>query len=512
MSSAAPLSGATLDDIQGFITRGYGHLRHSAYLFVAMRNAQAGRRWLTCIAPLITSAKAWPVDDRGMPVKPAAAINLALTAEGLAACGLPKAVLCTFAPEFMEGMASAQRAHILGDSGGSAADYWELGGPRNEPLHAVVIIHARDPATLDSVCAAQRALLVTTPDGGIREVKNGLQRGYRPESDCEPFGFRDAIAQPAIRGLHGTDGAAAGATDNAVAAGEFILGHENHYGLIAPAPVAPGELDPHALLPPSANPYHAGRNLHDFGRNGSYLVYRKLRQDVAGFWRFMREESIRASGSADPAHMIWLAAKCVGRWPGGAPLTLAPHADDARLAQRNDFLYERDREGYGCPLGAHVRRSNPRDVLNPYPVAQSRSMTEAHRILRRGRVFGPPLFDPYLLQRTPTAAERQTLLALQDDGQARGIHFLCVNASIKSQFEFIQQNWCNNPRFGGLYDNKDPLIGSVAAGEAASTMSIPGQPVGTRTQALPRFVSVSAGAYLFMPSLPALRFLAALDA
>ena len=98
-----------------------------------------------------------------------------------------------------------------------------------------------------------------------------------------------------------------------------------------------------------------------------------------------------------------------------------------------------------------------------------------------------------------------------DDGVARGIHFFCVNASIKSQFEFVQQTWCNNPRFGGLNDNKDPIIGDNGCPSQPPTyMTIPRQPSGYRTGALPRFVTVRGGAYLFMPSLTALRFLAAL--
>ena len=153
-------------------------------------------------------------------------------------------------------------------------------------------------------------------------------------------------------------------------------------------------------------------------------------------------------------------------------------------------------------------------------------MSEAHRLLRRARVFGPPLFDPAVLAAAaPDAgattaeggavaeralARRAALLALADDGQARGIHFFCVNASIRSQFEFVQQTWCNNPRLGGLHDNKDPIIGdNNRIGEPSSHMTIPGRPVPTRTAALPRFVAVRGGAYLFMPSLTALGFLAA---
>ena len=101
------------------------------------------------------------------------------------------------------------------------------------------------------------------------------------------------------------------------------------------------------------------------------------------------------------------------------------------------------------------------------------------------------------------------LLALKDDGRPRGIHFLCVNANLKSQFEFVQQTWCNNPHFGGLNDNPDPLLGDHRkADERPGRMTIPREDASLRTRPLPRFVTVRAGAYLFMPSLKALQFLA----
>ena len=125
-------------------------------------------------------------------------------------------------------------------------------------------------------------------------------------------------------------------------------------------------------------------------------------------------------------------------------------------------------------------------------------------------MFGPASFDPAVLTDPTNLAGRETLLELADDGNARGIHFFCVNASISSQFEFVQQTWCNNPRFGGLNDNKDPILGDNARTDRTSShMTIPRRPFRVRTAALPRFVKVRAGAYLFMPSLTALRFLAA---
>jgi Dyp-type peroxidase family len=484
-------------DIQGFITSGYGHLPLAAYLFVHVTDAGAARQWIGSTVDRIATAAPWPRDETGAAIKPPTAVNLAFTADGLRACGVPASVLCSFPPEFQEGITLAARSNILGDTEESAPAAWELGGPGTEPIHAVLIVHARDSAALDGAAAVERACIGRT-GGGVRELSAPPQRGYRPDSDSEPFGFRDGLAQPSIAGL----------TGRGVPTGEFILGYPNHYGVIPPAPVVPAETDPHGILPVLDNPYHRAGGWRDLGRDGSFVVYRKLRQDVATFWRTLRDEAAQMRGRADLDDVIWLAAKVVGRWPGGAPLAVAPGHDDPNHATNDAFEYAPDPHGLACPIGAHIRRTHPRDDLKPYPREQSRHMSEAHRILRRARVFGPPLFDARLLR--DGAAGREAILALEDDGQARGIHFFCVNASIRSQFEFVQQTWCNNPAFGGLTASKDPIAGDPArAGEPPTQMVVPTATGPRRTGPLPRFVTVSGGAYLFMPSLRALRFLAA---
>jgi deferrochelatase/peroxidase EfeB len=497
MSSPA-LSDDVLADVQGFITSGYGHLPHAAYLFVEFRDSRQARRWIAMLAPAITSANRWPTLPGGEKLKPVVALNIAFTADGLAALDLPSRVLCTFPVEFQEGIARDHRSRILGDTEESDPVGWEFGGTPFSAIHAVVFMHAVSLEALDGIRNAQRALLADTR-GGVVELPGSIQSGYRPAGDYEPFGFHDGVAQPSIAGISG-DG---------VPTGEFILGHVNHYGIVPPTPVVPAELDAGGLLPSYDNPHYASESLRDLGSNGSYVVYRKLQQDVAGFWGFLKSETARG-GDADVGRMVWLAARFVGRWPSGAPLVLSPHMDDLGLADRNDFLYRDDADGLSCPIGAHIRRANPRDDIKPYPSAESRSMSEAHRLLRRARVFGPPLFDAALLAEPASAACRAAILALADDGIARGIHFFCVNASIRSQFEFVQQTWCNNPRFGGLNDNKDPITGdNNRADQPSSHMTIPAVPLRHRTRPLPRFVTVRAGAYLFMPSVRALRYLAA---
>ena len=490
------LSVAELADIQGFITSGYGHLPQSAYIFLQFHDRARAAQWLSQLAPVITTAKPWPKTSSGEKVKPAVALNIAFTSDGLAALGLPPEVLSTFPEEFQEGIAQEDRSRILGDTEESDPTRWDFGGRGQPPIHAVLVIHAATAETRDWAIDEQRALMATA-GGAVIELPDCLQHGYRPRGDHEPFGFHDGVGQPSIAGIDG----------EGVPTGEFILGYENHYQVIPPPPVVGTELDVDGILPPYDNPYHAAAHLRDLGRNGSFVVYRKLQQDVAGFWQFMKREADRSGGVDDPCRMVWLAAKLVGRWPSGAPLMLAPETDNAELRDRNDFLYREDPAGLRCPIGAHIRRTNPRDDVKPYPASESLSMTEAHRMLRRARVFGPTLFDPTVLADPTSDACRAAILALADDGRARGIHFFCVNASIRSQFEFVQQTWCNNPRFGGLYDNKDPVTGdNNRSGEPSSHMTIPGHPA-VHTGALPRFVTVRAGAYLFMPSLRALRFL-----
>ncbi|NNC00939.1 peroxidase, partial [Corallococcus exiguus] len=148
----------------------------------------------------------------------------------------------------------------------------------------------------------------------------------------------------------------------------------------------------------------------------------------------------------------WIASKLVGRWPSGAPLTLTPDRDDPTLASAKDFLYQRqDALGMRCPIGAHIRRTNPRDSLEPRPGSQdSLAVNRRHQILRRGRSYGPAC---------PIPDVGASVLEHRDAMLDRGLHFICLNANIARQFEFVQASWVNNPQFGNLSDDVDPLIG-----------------------------------------------------
>ena len=510
MTTPSLLSAAARSDIQGLVASGYGHLPWASYLFFQIQNPERARTWLEDRIPEVTTAAPWPRGPDGERIKPREAVNVALSAPGLKALKVPTSVICTFSPEFQEGMAHPDRAAKLGDDGESHPSGWELDGYSNPRIHGALILHGATEEGTEELVQRQLEAMDRASEA-LTLVPDGRQEGTIWAGHVEPFGFRDGIAQPRVQGFHG----------EGVPTGEFVLGYRNHYGIIPPSPVVPGRQDPGGILPLSENPHQAESTLRDLGRNGSYLVYRKLEQDVAGFWRFMVQEAGRRGGEDEPELALRIASLCVGRWPGGAPLELAPHEDDPSLSDADDLLYGSDPEGRRCPLGSHVRRTNPRDVIHPYGPEASLRMSRAHRMLRRGRIYGRPLFDPQRLK-GPVSEAGPLLRDLQDDGESRGLHFLSVEAEIAGQFEFIQQSWCNNPRFNGLHDTPDPIIGRMPGpsdppgtpsapgrtGHTPGVMSFPRGPVQDRTAPLPHFVTTRGGAYLFLPSLRALHWLA----
>jgi Dyp-type peroxidase family len=460
-----PASPLDLHDVQGLFARGYGELKAAAFLLLGIEDAAAARRWLGDTANAVTGADMRPSDR---------ALNVAFTSSGLARLGLDRSVLELFSNEFVAGMTTPHRVRILGDVDVNEPARWEWGGPNGPRIDAILLLYARDNGVLASFEAEQTRALAA---GGLAAVH---RLGTADLDGFEPFGFRDGVSQPFVEGLAKT-----GPPEATVRAGEFLLGYTNEYGLYTDRPLLDSTADPAGVLPRDA----AGSGRADLGRNGSYLVVRQLRQDVGGFWRFADAATRNPDGSSDADARLRLAAKMVGRWPSGAPLTLAPDADDPALGEANDFaFYAQDRRGARCPIGSHIRRSNPRDSLDPRPgTADSFEINRRHRLLRRGREYGPPL-------------PLEEALA-GDDGADRGLHFMCLNANIARQFEFVSHTWLNNPKFDGLYDDADPFF-------APGAFTIPTEGVRERVTKVPRFVTVKGGAYFFLPGLAALRYLA----
>jgi Dyp-type peroxidase family len=283
--------------------------------------------------------------------------------------------------------------------------------------------------------------------------------GAQP-GDLNPLGYKDGIDQPAIEGSGVEPLPGQG---RPIKAGEFILGYPGEAGVPLPMP------QPDIL-----------------GRNGTFVGFRKYQSRVGAFNRFLR-----ANGSTEEEREL-LAAKLVGRWRSGAPLTLAPDVANPALGadpqRNNDFNYARDPRGLQVPLGSHIRRMNPRDTH-----LSRLTDVNIHRLIRRGTTYGEP-YDP-------------NALSEEDDKVPRGAYFLFISAKAMATIEFLQQEWINDGNFIGVGGEHDPIIGLQDEG---ATFTIPREPVRRRLHGIETFNVLRGGEYFFMPSLSALRWLAEL--
>jgi Dyp-type peroxidase family len=470
--NSSPTRALEREDIQGLILRGYAGLPQALLLLLTFQDSTGFRAWLSAMADIVSNGQS--DDDR------IHAIHVALSHAGVGLAGL-KPRESGFPRPFVEGMHDRVRADALGDVGANDPGNWEWGTPKN-PGHALLMLYATAPGVLEEVEARQRNLW--RQHGGSIEVRLpcGDMVGAR-----EHFGFRDGIGQPIIRGMDRP-----GNEHNVIAPGEFILGYEDEYSLTSPTPSVPAARDHRGFLQPLAD----DSSCRDLGRNGTFLVVRQLEQHVARFWEAMKARATPAA----PEACIGLASKMMGRWPGGAPVTLSPDKDDPALATEDRFGYrEQDSDGRRCPFGSHVRRANPRDGLDGTR-DDSLKIARRHRILRRGRSYGAPLhpsLDPMHLMQAP------------DDHASRGLHFICCNVDIERQFEFIQQTWVDNPKFAGLDYDPDPVVAAHEKPQRAE-FTVPAAPVRERYRDLPPFVTLRGGSYFFLPGVSALRFLGAL--
>ncbi|MBX3192389.1 MAG: hypothetical protein KF819_35690 [Labilithrix sp.] len=451
-----------LDDIQGIILRGYAAMQAAAFVLLEVTDPAKAKAWLAAL-PLTTAA----VEPR----EAAACTNVAFTAAGLMRLGLPRETLEGFSRELQDGMVTRHRKRLLGDGDTSAPAHWWWGrapadaasseddvpDPR---LHVMLLLYARTDGELAERVADHRAEQAAS---GLAEL--GLLSTQLLADRKEHFGFRDGVSQPEVRGFHDRR---PGSHANTINAGEILLGYPNEYGKLPAGPA--------------------------FGRNGSYLVARTLRQDVGAFWSFVAAEAERLGVQPE-----WLASRMVGRWPSGAPVIGYADADPGRnAADENDFGFaSEDRLGHVCPIGSHIRRTNPRDDMIDFGKEEAIKLVNRHRIVRRGRAFGRPV--------DPTMTPRELLRSddVDDERSGRGLHFLCFCADISRQFEFTQNTWMNNPKGLGLYDDPDPI-----AGPGGGCFTMQADPVRKRVTGVPRFVHVRGGAYLFMPGIAATRELA----
>jgi Dyp-type peroxidase family len=482
-------------DIQGIVLTGYSHLPFSCYCFLHITNPAKAQAWLKDILPQVTHSD-WQKLENGKAIKPKSALNIAIAAAGLKQLGFPKDSLDqTFPAEFREDMIEPSRANRLGDVGINAPAHWDTPWQTRE-IHLLLILQvsadefadqpnlspdewrSRGLAKLHQRHEAHRQ---TFEAAGLREVL--FETGYVAQDRKEHFGFHDGIAQPEIKGAPRPERTKAG--QFVIKPGEFLLGYQNEDDNFPPTPTVPVSQDPANVLKDLPTPGVS----KDFGKNGTYLVYRKLYQDVAKYRQHFRDRFPEAQAK----ERALAEAKMVGRWPSGAPLLMAPDSDNPDLANENSFYYQaKDPHGLKCPMGSHIRRSNPRDSLSTDPVDSLKNVNR-RQIIRRGLIYGEGLPEGQL----------------EDDGQSRGLLFLCLNADIRRQFEFIQQTWINNPYFNNLHDERDPLVGYNPDGSDRK-MTIPQEPVAQKCS-MPNFVTLKGGGYFFVPSLSALRFLASVS-
>lgn len=494
-----PSTSIDAKDVQGLVRFGYKDLTEACYLLLRIRNAVAARDWC---------AKANVATAEFQKEPPKTVLQVAFTWDGLCELGLPTEVLAGFSAEFQFGMVEPEnRSRRLGDVGESAPPKWWWGGPGKVP-HVMVMLFAM-PGELDGW---KRAVQDRAWDDAFESI---LCLNTTNLDEHEPFGFKDGISQPEIDWKGMPDVATEQITyTNQVAAGEFLLGYVNEYGKYTDRPLV-DSADRSAANLPDAEDVPAKK---DVGRNGTYVVMRTLEQDVHGFGAFLDKQCGSNTGARQQ-----LAECMVGRTMNGQPLsqlsTVPIPGIDPKKNPLNSFTFDQDPEGTRCPLGAHIRRANPRNtddpgrptnwlsrVLTKLGWASRRSkgfrtdiMASArfHRVLRRGREYAPGMAQ------SPPANQ-------QADYPKPGLHFLCVNANIIRQFEFVQNAWLMSTKFDGLAGESDPLLGNrtpIGDGRSTDNFTIPREG-GVRRSigGLPQFVTVRGGAYFFLPGIRALRY------
>jgi Dyp-type peroxidase family len=364
---------------------------------------------------------------------------------------VPEESLRSFPEAFRQGMAA--RADKLADYGVNDPKNWEQPFSSGQIHIAVTIFSDAEDKwrrTMETAREQYQGLSGTTV---LLLQDFGAQPG-----DLNPLGYKDGIGQPAIEGsgIEPLPG-----QGRPIKAGEFILGY-------------PGEAGEPLLMPQP----------EELGHNGTFAGVRKYQSRVGSFNRFLQKNA-----KTDEEREL-LAAKLVGRWRSGAPLTLAPTKDDPALGEdpqrNNDFTYANDPQGKQVPLGCHMRRMNPRDT-------HMARLTDVnlHRIIRRSTTYGVP-YDP-----------NATLE--HDDEVEHGIYFIFIGARVMETIEFLQREWINDGNFMNLGKERDPTVGLH---EEPGTFTIPKDPVRRRIHGIETFNVLRGGEYFFMPSLSALRWLA----
>jgi Dyp-type peroxidase family len=530
-----------LADIQGNIVRPYGRYGFplTRHLFFNIGNAKAGRYFVEQIRHMVTTAERWRKDDTSnghAPAKPLVAVNIAFSWWGLVALALPTRTLRDMPEEFIDGM--AKRSSILGDIHGSDPENWDeiwhdARTAANKQVHVWISFSAQfgaDGQPVPQLAAMTAQLLRFAADSQGVTLLTG-HRGPNPDyqDSCalmatlpdgrkiptakEHFHFTDGISDPAFAGQY----APAEEAEEVIGGGK-LLADDKGWAPLATGEFVLGHVSEAQELPPTAAPW-------SFMRNGTFMAYRKLHQNVGSFDAYIDEQAAlfqRVTGASTvEAAKETVLAKMVGRWRNGIPLAVAPTWEDlqainaqwtdipailaritpptpqtiARAAAYDrlvtDFRFKDDPDGAKCPVSAHTRRVNPRDALGPVLGVpdQDSSLVNRRRILRRGLPYGESV--------------------VREDGGDHGVIFMAVCASLFRQFEFVQQQWVQYGAVFNVGNDTDPLVGLRRKGAKFVVPADPakgGMPFICAN--IPEFVETRGGEYFFLPSLTALREIA----
>jgi Dyp-type peroxidase family len=433
-----------LSEIQATILRPRPAPYFGAHVALRIQDARVGREFLRRLTPHVDSAANWwNARDAWL------AVGISYT--GLEALGVPRQSLQSFPEAFRQGMAA--RSRELRDEGVNDPKNWQPSFGKGQ-IHIALSVFADSLEKKRRVLAnAHEQIEKSTGISVLLKDDFGAQPG-----DLNSLGYKDGIDQPPVEGSGVEPLPGQG---RPIKAGEFILGYPGEAGVPLPMP------EPQIL-----------------GRNGTFVGLRKYQSRVGAFNRFLHE-----NGHTEQEREL-LAAKLVGRWRSGAPLTLAPEVDNPALGadprRNNDFNYANDPHGLQVPLGSHIRRMNPRD-------SRLTRLTDnnLHRVIRRGTTYGPP-YDA-------------NALSEQDDEAAHGSYFLFISAKAMATIEFLQQEWINDGNFIGVGEERDPIIGLQPEG---AIFTMPKEPVRRRIHSIHTFNVLRGGEYFFMPSISAMRWLA----
>jgi deferrochelatase/peroxidase EfeB len=517
-----------LNDIQGSVVKAYGRygLGVARYVFFHVDIAVAGRKFVEDILPLVTRGTPW----NDFSKIPAVTTNIGFTYEGLRHVDIPEVTLHGFPETFSMGMKA--RREIIGDTGDSLYHRWDpVWNNRDDDkqhVHIMVTIDGKEEKDLEGRYQEVQKILAANP--GVSQLSGHRGAGvdnlpYQPAAALprndedlgypggkEHFGYNDGISTTFFAGCGENENFVIGGGKPTggdprtpagwapLAAGEFILGHPDE---ASEYPEAPG--------PPL------------FSRNGTFMAYRKLHQNVGSFHAYLDAE-----GKNFPEGKEALAAKFAGRWRNGAPLVSFPTEKSAndfigelaplqlkmwtntaspleqtRFAELSiqlvAFDYKDDGNGVRCPFGSHMRRTNPRSALefgDAHVFNVPGALSNRRRILRRGLPYGQ-VDDP-----------------TSDEGE-HGVIMLIGNADFSRQFEFVQQQWMNYGNDFGLGNDPDPLLGNHGTNEGrrgGGRMTIEGDVATNKPpyfcDRMPTLVETRGGDYFFIPSLTCLRMIA----